>query len=234
MTSETVHAEINYLEHDAYYLVDRFNSTTDGLISKLGHTRESIELQLKMAIDGLTESVEETRDADRIALIDIKNGLWKDLSWIIRQALSMGHYHGYASIPGGMFGGGGMGGGGAFGGMMMGYAQTGRSGGSDNGSNGGSGNGNGNGNGGDNGGDNGGSSDGGVKIPDIGTFLFSESTNYDPYGFGTSGFGYGPAQTQYRQIKEMLKTMTNAFARFDRVAKSRVLAVRASYTATVK
>lgn len=146
----------------------------------------------------------------------------------------MGHYHGYASIPGGMFGGGGMGGG-SFGGggMMMGYAQTGRSGSSDNGGNGGSGNGD-DMMGSDNGGDNGDSSNGGAKIADIGTFLFSESTNYDPYGFGTSGFGYGPAQTQYRQIKEMLKTMTNAFARFDRVAKSRILAVRASYTATVK
>lgn len=44
MTSETVHAEISYLEHDASYLVEKFNNTTNGLIGKLGYTRESIEL----------------------------------------------------------------------------------------------------------------------------------------------------------------------------------------------
>ena len=44
---------------------------------------------------------------------------------------------------------------------------------------------------------------------------------YDPYGYGDFGYGYGAAQTQYKEIQEKLNAMQAAYEQFEDSAANR-------------
>ena len=49
-----------------------------------------------------------------------------------------------------------------------------------------------------------------------------EEMGYNPFGYGSDGFGYGPAQTQYSQIQDKVNGMKHAFILFEQKSQERL------------
>lgn len=86
---------------------NKLNGITSDLVAGLIHTRESIEMALTDFQNAQEAGDEAQRDIDQIALVTVKNNLWKDLSWIVRKTFAgygygqqgSGHEHGYSAGP---------------------------------------------------------------------------------------------------------------------------------------
>ena len=97
----TLASEQSGLATDSMNAQDKLNNKTQDLIENLIAAREAIEMNLAEQQAGLMDTITSTRDMDQITLITIKNNLWKELSWIVRQTLSgaSGHKHGLSAGP---------------------------------------------------------------------------------------------------------------------------------------
>ena len=97
----TLASEQAALSIDSMNAQDKLNNKTQDLIENLNAAREAIEMNLAEQQAGLMDTVTSTRDMDQITLITIKNNMWKELSWIVRQTLSgaNGHKHGLSAGP---------------------------------------------------------------------------------------------------------------------------------------
>ena len=166
------------------------NSQTAGLVADLVAVREALELRLTGVQEAIEVRVEAEREQDMIEMTSIQNGLWKDLSWIIRSTLAGGkHHHGYRSGP-------------AFG-YLAGLAQV--------------------------------SDDNPVnfleKRPLQGWGAEGPEDGYDPYGFGDWGWGFGPSQTQNKEVAGKLADMEATWARMEAQRAARMAAARAEMEA---
>ena len=166
------------------------NSQTAGLVADLVAVREALELRLTGVQDSIEYRVEAERELDMIEMTSIQNGLWKDLSWIIRSTLAGGkHHHGYRSGP-------------AFG-YLANFAQV--------------------------------SDDNPVnfleKRPLQGWGAEGPEDGYDPYGFGDWGWGFGPSQTQNKEVQGKLNDMEATWARMEAQRAARMAAARAEMEA---
>jgi len=77
------------------------DTVTAGLIDNLVSTRENMEAVLTEMQAAQEEGDTEARYVDQAALVSTKNGLWRDLSWIVRQTIATagGHEHGLSAGP---------------------------------------------------------------------------------------------------------------------------------------
>ena len=166
------------------------NSQTAGLVADLVAVREALELRLTGVQEAIEVRVEAEREQDMIEMTTLQNGLWKDLSWIIRSTLAGGkHHHGYRSGP-------------AFG-YLANFAQV--------------------------------SDDNPVnfleKRPLQGWGAEGPEDGYDPYGFGDWGWGFGPSQTQNKEVAGKLADMEAVWARMEAQRAARMAAARAEMEA---
>ena len=166
------------------------NSQTAGLVADLVAVREALEFRLTGVQEAIEVRVEAEREQDMIEMTTLQNGLWKDLSWIIRSSLAGGkHHHGYRSGP-------------AFG-YLANFAQV--------------------------------SDDNPVnfleKRPLQGWGAEGPEDGYDPYGFGDWGWGFGPSQTQKKEVQGKLDDMEATWARMEAQRAARMAAARAEMEA---
>ena len=189
-TQRALVAEQTGLHADNVTAQTLLNSQTAGLVADLVAVREALELRLQGVQDAIEVRVEAEREQDMIEMTTIQNGLWKDLSWIIRATLAGGsHNHGYRSGP--VFG------------YVSKLAQV--------------------------------SDDNPVnfleKRPSQGWGAEGPEDGYDPYGFGDWGWGFGPSQTQKKEVQGKLDDMDATWARMEAQRAARMAAARAEMEA---
>ena len=191
---------------------DSLDALTGELIQNLIATREEIELRLSEHQNAQEAADEAQRDVDQVALVTLKNTLWKEMSWLVRQSHSGfaygqgGHKHGTSAGP-------------IYGFVATShYAQVAGSGEEDHGHEEGY--------------------DGHHDTQNVNIQYAPDAAHpkplpavddgYDPYGYGDYGFGYGGAQVQYKAIQEKLAAMVQAQAEIVQKNEDRIAASRAA------